>query len=200
MSLQRLVAIRDIMTGEELSICYLGLTDRMSPVEDRRRLLLQYGLVLSDLKWPILYFTQTSRFDCECGACSLELSDSTSGHYIQRYRQLRQTLTTLDGEDIINVHLEINGLLEDHNCKVIWRIRNLEEALALDGISNEIINQLERLRTEFTIFFTNSWRRYLEITLHTMEKVSPCFYKAIKMFEHYLKKDPFIFPCSLFIV
>ena len=38
------------MTGEELSICYLGLTDRMSPVEDRRRLLLQYGLVLSDLK------------------------------------------------------------------------------------------------------------------------------------------------------
>ena len=90
------------------------------------------------------FLTQTSRFDCECGACSLELSDSTSGHYIQRYRQLRQTLPTLDGEDIINVHLEINGLLEDHNCKVIWRIRNLEEALALDGISNEIHYNLPR--------------------------------------------------------
>ena len=98
----------------------------------------------------------TLRFDCECGACNSELGDRVAAHYIERYRQMRNKLGTSDSRDMIDVHLEINELLEDHHCKVIWRIRNLEQALALDRSSNLILKQLERLKMEFTIFFGNS--------------------------------------------
>ena len=32
-------------------------------------------------------------------------------------------------EEIIRVHLDIEEILKQNNCKIIWRIQNLEEAL-----------------------------------------------------------------------
>ena len=43
--MQRLIATSDIQPGEELTICYLGLADRMRGPDTRRKLLRQYGSV-----------------------------------------------------------------------------------------------------------------------------------------------------------
>ena len=37
---------------------------------------------------------------------------------------------TGDEEAIFRIHLDIEEILKENNCKIIWRIQNLEEALA----------------------------------------------------------------------
>merc|ERR1711974_82491 len=75
---QILVATRDINSGSELTICYLGLQDRMTPADNRRLLLLKYG------------------FTCECQACNEELVDRKAGDYIARYLELKQRLQNVE--------------------------------------------------------------------------------------------------------
>ena len=95
------------------------------------------------------------RFTCHCTACIEELGSKTSD-YIERYNELKQRSESLYSvDDIVNIHLEINGILKNNRCKIIWRIRNLEEALALKPNiiqENLIIKELEKLKI-FTTFF-----------------------------------------------
>ena len=81
-------------------------------------------------------------FTCECQACNEELADSKAGDYIQRYLKLKQRLQNMETsaeEEIIRVHLDIEEILKQNNCKIIWRIQNLEEALVQTINKKEII-------------------------------------------------------------
>ena len=72
------------------------------------------------------------RFTCDCHTCNEELGDSQAGHYIDRYVELKQRLgnvETGDEEEIFRIHIDIEEILKENNCKIIWRILNLEEAL-----------------------------------------------------------------------
>ena len=73
------------------------------------------------------------RFTCECHACNVELGESKAGDYIERYLELKLRLQNVEAgaeEEIMRIHLDIEEILKENNCKIIWRIQNLEEALA----------------------------------------------------------------------
>ena len=140
---QEVVAIRDMEEGEELTICYLSIKDRMKIPEERRKVLLPYGFI------------------CSCRLCVEEVDTQE----VRRFQELSERLE--EGGEVVRLCLEREKILELVGGKLVWRISNLEMAAAAahkmeetpNIIDDYVLNELERKL------------EYLRITLHKRNKL-----------------------------
>ena len=97
------------------------------------------------------------RFTCECHACNVELGESKAGDYIERYLELKLRLQNVEAgaeEEIMRIHLDIEEILNENNGKIIWRIKNLEDALVQIIHKKDIIlKKLEKLKVILNVYF-----------------------------------------------
>jgi len=123
---QEVVAIRDIEEGEELTICYLNIKDRMKTPVDRRKVLMPYG------------------FTCSCRFC-VEEEDTQE---VKRFQEISKRLE--EGGEVIRLCMEIEKILEMVGAKLVWRISYLEMASAAikehrnEEIDEYVLKELER--------------------------------------------------------
>jgi len=124
---QEVVAIRDIEEGEELTICYLNIKDRMKTPEERRKVLLPYG------------------FTCSCRFC-VEEEDTQE---VRRFQEISRRLE--ERGEVVRLCMEMENILERVGAKLVWRISNLEMAAAAinkehpnEEIDEYVLNELER--------------------------------------------------------
>lgn len=126
---QRVVAIRNIEKGTELTLCYLGEKDRFSDVEKRRKILRNYGFV------------------CKCAICDTEDALREDPSYLKHYMKLKNILNSQ--KMLGSTFLEKDKLLEQNCSKIIWRIMNFTDAIHnanVDPSSQEYKIILENLR------------------------------------------------------
>ena len=127
---QEVVAIRDIEKGEEMTICYLNMENRVNTREERSKILRQYG------------------FSCSCRFCTVE--DKVLE--IQRFQEITSILQEQErSEDHVKLYLERENILVILESKLIWRITNLERALAVcisgwekEDNSKELFDEVDR--------------------------------------------------------
>ena len=103
------MAIRNVVKGTELILCYLAEKDRFSNVDKRRKVLRNYG------------------FDCNCEVCKTEEELDKDPCYLKHYLKL---MNKLDSHKVQgSTYLEKETLLEKSMSKIIWRIQNLQDAI-----------------------------------------------------------------------
>ena len=106
---QRVVAIRNIEKGTELTICYLGEKNRFTGVEKRRKILRNYGFV------------------CSCDTCKIEENLKEDPCYLKDYMKLE---SLIDSQNMLgSIFLEKEKILERNCSKIIWRILNFKNAI-----------------------------------------------------------------------
>ena len=104
---QEVIAIRDIEEGEEMTICYLNMENRMKTARERKKILRQYG------------------FFCSCNFCTGE----EDVEEIRSFEELSRMLGgQKDVEEMVRLCLERENILERVGAKLSWRIHNLEMA------------------------------------------------------------------------
>ena len=107
-----MIAIRDIEEGEEMTICYLNMENRMKAARERRKILRQYG------------------FFCSCKFCTGEEDEEE----IRRFQETGRMLEgQRDAEEMVSLCLERENILEQVGAKLVWRIHNLEMAAGACG-------------------------------------------------------------------
>ena len=112
--LQTVVATRPIEMGSEMTICYLNQGDRFSTTKKRREILGKYG------------------FTCMCSACKNE--ENNGDVFADAYHKLVEDLqATVSIAIKLENYLKIDKVLEQHGSKLIWRIRNLQNAFNLQN-------------------------------------------------------------------
>ena len=125
---QEVVAIRDIENGDELTICYLNIENRMKTAEERKKILRPYG------------------FCCSCRDCAGE----EDVQKIRRFQEMNKILKGKDETDeIVQLCLEKENILQVVGGKLVWRISTLEIAVALcseKDISEILGKQIKYLR------------------------------------------------------
>ena len=116
-----MVAIRDIEDGEEMTICYLNMENRMKTARERSKILGQYG------------------FCCKCTFCKGEDKVGQIERFMEINRILiKQEVTQGKSSELVKLYLEREKILELLDSKYIWRINNLEMASTIckSGIGN----------------------------------------------------------------
>jgi len=104
---QEVIAIRDIEEGEEMTICYLNMENRMKTARERKKILRQYG------------------FSCSCKFCTGEEDEEG----MRRFQEMSRMLGgQSDAEEMVRLCLERENILEQVGAKLVWRISNLEMA------------------------------------------------------------------------
>eukprot|EP00091_Calanus_sinicus_P009423 TRINITY_DN22064_c0_g1_i1.p1 TRINITY_DN22064_c0_g1~~TRINITY_DN22064_c0_g1_i1.p1 ORF type:complete len:102 (-),score=35.44 TRINITY_DN22064_c0_g1_i1:53-358(-) len=95
------VAIRDIEEGEEMSICYLNMENRMKTAGERKKILRQYG------------------FFCSCKYCTGE----EEGEEIRRFQELSRMLGEQRGAaEMVRLCLERENILEQVGAKLVGEL------------------------------------------------------------------------------
>jgi hypothetical protein len=117
------IAIRDIEDGEEMTICYLNMENRMKTGRERKEILRQYG------------------FFCSCKFC-------TGEEDVEEIRRFQEISRMIGGqkntEEIIRLCLERENILELVGAKLSWRIHNLEMAAGA-GTGEERMENVENI-------------------------------------------------------
>ena len=109
-----MVATKPIEMGSEMTICYLNQGDRFSTAKKRREILGKYG------------------FTCMCSACKNE--ENNGDVFADAYHKLVEDLqATVSIAIKLEHYLKIDEVLEQHGSKLIWRIRNLQNAFNLQN-------------------------------------------------------------------
>ena len=109
-----MVATKPIEMGSEMTICYLNQGDRFSTTKKRREILGKYG------------------FTCMCSACK---NEETNGDvFAYTYHSIVEDLKDTENIAIrLENYLKIDQVLEQQGSKIIWRIRNLQNAVNLQS-------------------------------------------------------------------
>jgi len=111
---QTVVATKPIEMGSEMTICYLNQGDRFSTTKKRREILGKYG------------------FTCMCSACKNE--ENNEDVFADAYHKLVEDLqATVSIAIKLENYLKMDKVLEQHGSKLIWRIRNLQNAFNLQN-------------------------------------------------------------------
>ena len=93
-----MIAIRDIDEGEEMSICYLNMENRMKTARERKKILRQYG------------------FFCSCKFCTGE----EDVEEIRRFEEMSRMLGgQTDADEMVRLCLEKENILEQFGAKLV---------------------------------------------------------------------------------